>query len=237
MAATSRKLLQVAIALAGLPLAGAGGGARPLSKTAPISVDAASSVVDYATHHLILKSVVIAQDDLRVTAERADATGLDFQNSRWIFSGDVHLSSEFRGNLVSDEAVVEFRDNQIQSAVATGHPAQFEQTASTTGVLARGHADNIQYAVAAGTIRMTTDAWLKYGDNDEITAPVLVYNIKAQRLEGSTPRPGQRVHMMIVPKKSAAAPKAGSRPPPKPAPKAVPPAAQSSSPSARGSSP
>jgi lipopolysaccharide transport protein LptA len=250
-AMSSGKLLQAAITLASIalvsaPLARAAGGgdlpdqttlarelgksapsrparktAPPLNKNAPISVDASRMEGDYGTHHLILHQPVISQNDLRITAERADATGLDFQNSRWIFTGDVHLSSEYRGKLDSDEAVVDFRDNQIQSAVATGHPAQFEQTDSTTGVLARGHADNIQYAVAAGTIRLTMDAWLKYGDNDEITAPVLVYNIKEQKLEGaSLARPGERVHIVIVPKKSAVvAPRTGpSRPKPTPKP-------------------
>jgi lipopolysaccharide transport protein LptA len=152
-----------------------GKGARPppLDKTAPVSVDASSFRLDYGTHHLIFLDPVITQNDLRITAQRADATGLDFQDSRWVFTGDVHLSSEYRGKLDSDEAVVDFRDNQMQTAVATGHPARFEQTDSATGVLARGHADNIHYAVAAGTIRLTTDAWLKYGDNNEVTAPEL----------------------------------------------------------------
>jgi lipopolysaccharide transport protein LptA len=239
MAATSRKLVDVALALASLWLlvagsaAGAAHAATPagtstkaaparhpsktvppplLNKTAPVSVDAASFQLDYGTHHLIFKKPVISQDDLHITAERADATGLDFQNSRWIFSGDVHLTSEYRGKLDSDEAVVEFRDNQIQTAVATGNPARFEQTDSTTGVLARGHADNIEYAVAAGTIRLTKDAWLKYGDNNEVTAPELTYDIKRQRFVGNA-HPGQPVHLTIVPKKHAtAAPKAGARP-------------------------
>jgi lipopolysaccharide transport protein LptA len=243
MAATSRRLLEVAIALAGFALGGMGAvgktaPAQPLTKTVPahprgktaspppfnktatITVDAASVQLDYGTHHLIFHEPVISQSDLRITAERADATGLDFQNSRWIFTGDVHLSSEYRGKLDSDEAVVEFRDNQMQTAVATGNPAQFEQTDSTTGVLARGHADNIQYAVTAGTIRLTKDAWLKYGDNNEVTAPELTYDIKGQRFLGAS-RPGQRVHLTIVPKKIApAVPKAGARPPSSPAPKA-----------------
>jgi len=217
MAGMSRSGLQVALALASVALAGAGGAAPPhprgksapplFSKTAPISVDAASFQLDYATHHLIFRMPVITQSDLRITAQRADATGLDFQNSQWIFSGDVHLSSQYRGTLESDQAVVEFRDNQMQSAVATGHPARFEQTDSATGVLARGHADNIQYAVAAGTIRLTTDAWLKYGDNNEVTAPQLTYDIKAQRFVGlSSGHPGQRVHLTIVPKKAPAKP-------------------------------
>jgi lipopolysaccharide transport protein LptA len=235
MAATSRKLLHVAIALASLALAGAGGTARPLkaatarplNSKAPISYDASTVSVDYRTQHAVLQgNVVISQDDLRVTADRAEATGLNFQNSRWTFTGDVHISSELRGKLQSDEAVVEFRDNRMQTATATGHPAQFEQTTSNTGILARGHADTIEYAVAAGTIRLITDAWVKYGDNDEIRAPELLYNIKEQRLEGvRSARPGQRVHLTIVPKKTA--------PPRRPAKSA----AESTSRSAPGSAP
>ncbi len=214
MAATSHKLLPVAVALASVSLAGAVGttrppktsSARPLNSKSPISYDASSVSVDYRTQHAVLQGqVVISQDDLRVTADRAEATGLNFQNSRWTFTGDVHISSELRGKLQSDEAVVDFRDNRMQTAVATGHPAQFEQTASNTGILARGHADTIQYTVAAGTIRLITDAWVKYGDNDEIAAPELVYSIKEQRLQGArSARPGQRVHVTIVPKKTAA---------------------------------
>lgn len=201
MESTSLKRLEVALALGGLVLTGAGGTARPLSKTAPVSVEASQSEVDYATHHLILHNVVISQEDLKISAARADATGLNFQDSRWTFTGDVHLTSALRGNLQSDQAVVEFRNNQIETAVATGQPAQFEQTASSSGVLARGHADTIRYAVAAGTVRLTTDAWLKYGEN-EITGPDMVYDIKAQRLVSTGGRsPAERIHITIVPRK------------------------------------
>jgi lipopolysaccharide export system protein LptA len=258
MAATSRKLLRVAIALGSVALVEAAGSAQPIGKaaptarhprttrtgrphnaSAPITVDASKTQGDLRTHHVILYNPVISQADLRITAARADATGLDFQNSHWTFTGDVHLSSQLRGNLQSDEAVVEFRDNQIQSAVATGHPAEFEQITSSTGVFARGHADNIQYAVTAGTIRLTKDAWLKYGD-DEITGAVLVYNIKDQKLEGvSSGRPGERVHIEILPKKGAGGGK-GPRPNPKAAPGSPPqgtPRASPSTPAGEGSAP
>jgi lipopolysaccharide export system protein LptA len=172
---------------------------------------------DYGAHRAVLRDdVVLSQGDLRVTADRCDATGFNTPTGRWTCTGNVHLTSELRGKLQSDEAVVDFHDNRIQSAVATGHPAQFEQTASTTGILARGHADTIEYAVAAQTVRLTMDAWIKYGDNEEITAPVLVYNIKEQKLVAvGSGRPGERVHLTTVPKKRTA----------------------SKSPSARGSTP
>ncbi|HTX24680.1 MAG TPA: LptA/OstA family protein [Steroidobacteraceae bacterium] len=170
---------------------------------------------DYAAHRAVLRdNVVLSQGDLRLTADRCDATGFDTPTGRWTCTGDVHLTSELRGQLQSDEAVVEFRDNRIQSALATGHPAQFEQTSSATGLLARGHADSIDYQVAAGTIRLTTDAWLRYGDNGDITAPVLIYSINDQKLIGTgSPHPGERVHGRIVPKKVApGASKAGAKP-------------------------
>ncbi len=213
MGAMFRKLLEMAIVFGGLALAGTGATAQSIakvSKTAPIVVDAARTEGNLRTHHLILYNPVITQDELKITAERADATGLDFQNSRWIFTANVHLTSPQQGNLHSDELVVEFRNSQIQTAVATGHPAEFEQTGSRLGILARGHADEIRYAFGAGTVRLTKDAWIKYGEN-EMTGPSMIYSIKEQRLIGAgSNAPGGRVHITLLPKKGASGARAQS---------------------------
>jgi hypothetical protein len=59
-----------------------------------------------------------------VKADRARATAGDFKNSRWTFDGNVRINSEAQGTtLRSDEAVVEFQDNQLFRATATGSPA------------------------------------------------------------------------------------------------------------------
>ncbi len=41
----------------------------------------------------------------------------------------MRINADPRGNLRSDEAVVEFRDNQLVKATATGKPAEFEAEA------------------------------------------------------------------------------------------------------------
>jgi len=106
---------------------------------------------------------------------------------------------EQRGNLSSDRAVVTFRNKRIDTAVATGAPAQFEQNEAATGRVAQGHAREIEYAVNKGTVRLSQDAWIS-SQGREITGPLLVYDIRAQHLEAeSTPDSGQRVHIKIVP--------------------------------------
>ncbi|HEV2287262.1 MAG TPA: lipopolysaccharide transport periplasmic protein LptA [Steroidobacteraceae bacterium] len=169
----------------------------------PVQLEAAGgSEVDFQTREVVLKKVVISQGTMRISAERARATGLDFANSRWNFEGNVHIDAEQRGNLHSDQAVVEFKDNHIARATITGKPAEFEQKRANDQI-ARGHADEILYDVNDGTVRLTNDAWLSDGQN-EISGPVLVYNIREQRVQaaaGPDDAAGseQRVHISIAP--------------------------------------
>lgn len=198
--------LAVSAAMAAAPTAPAGPAAQPAvlpaltaSKQLPITLDAASTDVDYKTHTYTFEKVVISQGTMRVQADHARATGLDFANSHWTFDGHVHIDAEPRGNLRSDQAVVEFKDNRIARATVTGKPAEFEQWRAESQQLARGHADQIVYDVNDGTVRLTSDAWLSDGQN-EISGPLLVYNINQQRVQaGSEAGTDQRVHITIAP--------------------------------------
>jgi lipopolysaccharide transport protein LptA len=182
------------------------------SSQLPITVDAASSDVDYKTHTYTFEKVVISQGALRVQADHARGTGLDFANSHWTFDGHVRIDAEPRGNLRSDQAVVEFRDNRIVRATVTGKPAEFEQPRADSQQLARGHADEIVYNVNDGTVRLANDAWLSDGQN-EISGPLLVYNIRAQRVQaGASAGTDERVHITIAPQ-GAPGPKGKSEPP------------------------
>jgi lipopolysaccharide transport protein LptA len=179
-----------------------------IDKDQPVHLDAASSEVDYKTKKMVYKDIVISQGTMRVQADRAEATGLNFANSRWDFEGHVRIDAEPRGNLRSDSAVVEFRDNLISKATVVGKPADFEQKREGTTQIARGHADQIIYDVAEGTVRLTDNAWLSDGQN-EISGPALVYNIRAQRVQanggasiaagGDTGSADGRVHITIAP--------------------------------------
>ncbi len=219
-AAVPQAALQgVRVAAAAPAPQGASAASAPSSRL-PITVDAASSDVDYKTHAYTFEKVVISQGAMRVQADHAHATGLDFANSHWTFDGHVRIDAEPRGNLRSDQAVVEFKDNHIARATVTGKPAEFEQPRGDSQQLARGHADQIVYDVSEGTVRLQNDAWLSDGEN-QISGPLLVYNIRAQRVQAATARGSdERVHITIAPQ-SAPSPKGkpdAPSPPPTPQP-------------------
>jgi len=165
----------------------------------PINLDAASTEVDGRTNTLVFTDVVISQGATRVQAEHAHATGLNFANSRWTFDGKVRIDAELQGNLRSDQATIEFRDNHIVRATVTGRPAEFEQKRTDSDQIARGHAGEIIYDLSDGTVRLSDDAWLTDGKN-EISSALLVYNIREQRVQAAvSPGTDQRVHITITP--------------------------------------
>ena len=174
---------------------------RTSSAQQPISVDAASSEVDYKKNTAVFHDVVITQGDIRVEAKHAEteATGLHFDAGRFTFTGDVHMRVEQRGDLRSDQAVVDFRNNQIVKATITGKPAEFEQKRDNSDVTAHGHANEIVYDPNEGVVRLSQDAWLSNGGS-EIRGPLLVYNIRKQSVQGaSQPDGSERVRITIIP--------------------------------------
>jgi len=187
--------------LPGLALAG---GATQIATThGVISYDAAQMEIDVKSHQAVLRDVVVSQGELKVKAQRADATALEFQNSRWIFSGNVIISAEERGTLHSDRATVEFSNNQLAKAVATGSPAEFEQTSSDTGQLAQGQADTIEYNVEAGTVQLTDNASVTYGGK-KVDAARIVYDIREKQVQAAQQGgDGKRVVVTIDPKQDA----------------------------------
>ncbi len=187
-----------ALALAAMRVAAADGpGAALQSCGQPINLDAASSEVDYKTSTVVFKDVVISQCAMRVSADHARATGLNFANSKWTFEGNVKIDADARGSIRSDSAVVEFQDNHIARATVTGKPAEFQQ--QRDGMLARGHAEEIVYDVNEQTVRLSRDAWLTDGQG-EIKGPLLVYNIRAQTIRAeTTPGDNRRIQISIDP--------------------------------------
>jgi len=155
--------------------------------------------VDFRTGKTIMHNVSVSQGDVSITADRAEATGLDFKDSRWVFSGDVHIKAEQRGSMHSDRAEVEFHDNRIARATIKGAPAEFEQKRTASNQMARGRAGEIMYEVGAGTVRFAKDAWLTNGEN-EISGPILIYDIRQEKVQG------ERVRITIVPKSSQSPP-------------------------------
>jgi len=176
--------------------------------------------INYRDNSAVLREVTIRQCDNSIEAAEARSSGgIAFENSRWTFSGKVRIKAG-GGNMRSDKAVVEFRNNLISEAVITGVPAEFEQK-RVDGNTSLGHANTIAYEALSGKISLRENAWLSDGCN-EITGKQLVYNIIQQRVEGqsrtSTTQTGDgRIRITIQPKtESGTSPCSKKAPDPKP---------------------
>jgi lipopolysaccharide transport protein LptA len=183
----------------------------------PILLDAQSGTVDLKTGNEIFHKVRISQGDMVITADQAQAsqpgTKLNFDNSLLVFHGAVKITTE-QGQLTADEAQLTFINNVFTKAVATGKPAAFEQRIVKSGKQAKGNAEKIDYDVAKGVVRFSTDAYLSLNDPQfEIRGQVLKYDAVNQKVIAPEDEQGsQRIHSIFTP------------PPPKTPPKSAPPA-------------
>ena len=167
-----------------------------------IALDAQSSELDYKNNNLLFHKVRIAQGNMSVAADQAQATGLDFDNSRWIFRGNVKITMD-QGQLTSDEAEITFEKKLLAKAVVNGKPAAFQQRIAKTGKLAQGRAETIDYDVTNGVVHLSKNGWLSDGQN-EIRGESLKYNVLAQNVVAESSEQGsQRVHIIITPPPSA----------------------------------
>lgn len=180
----------------------------------PIKLTTDSSETDFRTGKTLMRNVTISQGEVSISAERAEATGMDQDDSRWEFSGNVKINAEKSGSLQSDRAIVELRNNRITRATVRGTPAQFEQKRAGSAETARGRAGEIVYEIEAGTVSFANDAWLSNGQN-EISGPLLVYDIRQEKVQASrSPSGGERVQITIVPKDVSKAVKPDKTPTP-----------------------
>ena len=164
----------------------------------PISLEAQSSQIDYRTHQLVFHQVTIRQGAMSISAALAHATGLDFDDSRWSFRGDVHIVVN-RGDLRSNAADIAFANKRLASATVTGTPARFTQVDPKSGRLVQGHAQTIDYEVAKGIVTLSKDAWLTDGRN-EISGQSLKYDIAARSvIATSADQNSHRVRITITP--------------------------------------
>ena len=203
MAFTPRSRDWALLCLCALVGAASIAGAAPRStekKVEDIQVEADSISGDYKNQTTDYKNVVIRQDDIEVRADHAHAVGLPRGQSEWTLDGNVQVRSEQRGSLHSDQAVVEYKSNLITKVTVSGTPAEFEQKRDDSDQMTHGHADEIVYDVAEGTIRLSKGAWLSDGRNNEMNGELVVYDIRNQKVQATTPDgSGKRVQMTISP--------------------------------------
>ncbi|MGO8829774.1 MAG: lipopolysaccharide transport periplasmic protein LptA [Steroidobacteraceae bacterium] len=198
--ATSNLKRFIAFALA-LQIGHAAAATAP-AKQEVISLDAQSSELDLRNNNVEFRKVRIAQGNMTVSADQGQATrqasGLDFDNSVWMFRGNVKITMD-QGQLSADEAQINFVKKLLAKAVANGTPAEFQQRIEKTGKIAHGHADTIDYDASKGIVRLSKNAWLSDGQN-EIRGESLKYNLLAQSIVAeAAEQNSQRVHIIITP--------------------------------------
>lgn len=149
----------------------------------PIKVEARSSTFDIQNNVLVFNEITIAQGAIRIAAQRAVASGLDFEDSSWEFSGSVSITDADAG-LASDVARVRFAGGEVQSATVTGTPATFQQRRKEQ--LTQGSANRIDYDLGRGTVELAGNAWLTDGRN-EVAGATLVYSTETERIISDKP--------------------------------------------------
>jgi len=167
-----------------------------------IDLVAQSSELDLRNDNALFRKVRIAQGATTVTADLGSATkqatGLNFDNSLWVFRGNVRITMD-DGELTSDDAEINFAKKALAKAVVNGKPAAFEQRVAKTGKVAHGRADTIDYDARKGVVRLSKNAWLSDGQT-EIRGESLKYDVLAQSIVAESAEQGsQRVHIVITP--------------------------------------
>lgn len=186
------KSLLLVCALAWLSSASA---ALPRSES--IVVDSDSAELDARTNQIVLPAVRISQGAFTVKANEGRASGLNFENSRWTFKGEVEITSP-DGNSKADNAVVVFTDNRVAAVDITGSPATFSQRDPEQGQIAHGRAGAIHYDLSENTVRLSDNAWISYGQN-ELSADTMVYDLAQKSVVAGNSKQGERVHITINP--------------------------------------
>src|ERR1700722_545906 len=186
-----------ALALAALSLPAMAAAAAHVEQQ-NIVLDAAYSEMDLKSNNVIFHKARISQGSMSIAADQAQGSGLDFDNSHWVFRGNVKITME-QGMLASEEADIAFAKKLLAKAVVNGKPAIFEQKLAKLGKTAKGHADSIDYDVTKGIVHFSKNAWLSDGDR-EIQGESLKYNLLTQTIIAeASEQASQRVHIIITP--------------------------------------
>ncbi len=167
--------------------------AQPL----PISLDADLSSFDRKTDSVAFRGLTITQGDLAIEADEALASGLDFEQSEWRFSGDVRITIG-SATIEADTAEIRFEGHELLLAELRGNPAIFENFSVARDEPVRGGANRFYYDHVNRTLRLSDGAWFNEGPN-EIRGCALTYDFEQETITFGSSDCGERVQITIVP--------------------------------------
>ena len=122
----------------------------------------------------------------------------DYKNGTSTYTGNVVIS---QGSLkaTGSEAVVYVKDGQLTRAVLTGSPATFQEL-DDKGQLVKGRADNANYLATEQKVILTGNAHLERA-GDVLESPLITYDMAAEVVKAGGKQGGERVHVVIQPRK------------------------------------
>lgn len=162
----------------------------------PIDLEAASSRFDGRARTLTFERVKIRQGAMTIRADRGEAARLDFENTRWTFSGDVVFENQ--GSRVEcDDAELQFEGHRLRQAVMRGDPVELEQERQGGNPPTRGRAREMKYDLGTETITLEGEAWLSDGAN-ELSGERIAYDLRREYVTADSAGSGQ-VRMKIQP--------------------------------------
>ncbi len=138
------------------------------------------------------------QQPIDVTANKKVT---DYKNGTSTYTGQVIIT---QGSLkaTGDEAVVYVKNGELTRAVLTGKPATFQEL-DDKGQLVKGQADNANYLATEQTVILTGNAALERA-GDTLESPLITYDMAAEVVKAGGKQGGERVHVVIQPRKAGA---------------------------------
>lgn len=164
----------------------------------PINLDANSSEIDRTNGHVVFRGLKITQGTLVLQADTAEASRLDFDDSRWVFTGQV-VVEDGATRASCDNAELTFIGHQLRVALLKGSPASFERRGRSDQPPSRGRANTLDYNLDAGLIGLSGDAWVTDGSN-EVSGERLSYDLRKGFVLAESSE-GKKVRMLINPPK------------------------------------
>ncbi len=199
-ARSSEPRYRVAAIAAGASLiAGTVAAQPPATSREPLVIDSVVATIDDTTNTADFTTISVTQGGARITAEKAHATDVGSKNSRWTFTGRVVITSEQRGSLWADKAIVVYRDGVLEQILATAAPARFEQRRTDSGPADHGQADEITYEAKQATVRLRGHPHISTGSGLEMNAPMFLYYVRDGRLQGYSDNGTRAVHIITKP--------------------------------------
>ena len=150
----------------------------------PINIDAESTGYLADDSVLTFTKLNLSQGGISISADRGEASKLDFENSTWKFEGNIRITLE-NGSIDSDFAHLEFEGHQIKIARIQGDPAKLiiyreDQITKSSAI-----ANRIDYDFQKSLIDFTGNVSIREGGN-QISSEYLVYNIKNQSIQAQS---------------------------------------------------